>query len=71
MVTQADIDALNVAIASGTRQVTLGNQSVTYQTIDALIKARDDLRTQLAAANPNRVRRRKQTLLFQNGRGYD
>ena len=41
-----------------------------YQTVESLVKARDDMQRQLADANPNRVRRRKQTYLFQNGRGY-
>ena len=45
-VTQADIDALNKAISAGERQVSIGGQSVTYQTVASLIQARDDqLRT--------------------------
>ena len=43
-VTQQDIDALNAAIASGERVVVLNGQSVTYRSIDDLIKARNDLR---------------------------
>lgn len=71
-VTQADIDNLNTAIAAGERQVTIGGQSVTYQTIDSLIKARDDLRRELAdqqatAAGRPRVRVRK---LIYGGRGF-
>ncbi|QRQ86259.1 phage head-tail joining protein [Cupriavidus oxalaticus] len=67
-VTQADIDALNEAIASGERQVTLGGQSITYRSVDDLIKARADLEAQLAKqlgkTRPRRV------YLYQNGRGY-
>jgi hypothetical protein len=67
-VTQADIDALNAAIASGERQVAIGGQSITYQTVDSLIKARDDMRNQLAAAQGKTPPRRK--LLYYAGRGY-
>jgi hypothetical protein len=43
-VTQADIDNLNAAIASGVRSVTLGGQTVIYSTrLSRLIKARNDL----------------------------
>ncbi len=71
-VTQADIDNLNAAIASGTRQVTIGGQTVLYQTTESLIKARDDLskemqrQTDLAAGK----KRSKQTLAYHAGRGY-
>lgn len=70
-VTQADIDNLNAAIASGTRSVTLRGQTITYGTIEALIKARNDLLGQMANQDPNRVPRRKQTYAYQSGRGYD
>lgn len=68
-VTQADIDNLNAAIASGVRSVTLGGQTVIYSTSESLIKARDDLKTQLAAQNP--VQRPRQSYAFYAGRGYD
>ena len=72
-VSQADIDALNAAIASGTRQVTIGGQTILYQTTESLIKARDDLAKQLrdqvdSAAGKKRSR---QTLAYYAGRGYD
>lgn len=71
-VTQADIDALNAAIASGERQVTLGAQSVTYRSIADLITARDDLRQELAnlqlSAAGTPVRRRG--TFYYAGRGY-
>lgn len=67
-VTQADIDALNAAIASGERQVAIGGQSITYQTVDSLIKARDDMVLQLARAQAKTPPRRK--LLYYAGRGY-
>lgn len=72
-VTQADIDALNTAIASGERQVTLGSQSVSYRSIDDLIKARDDLRQELANATLSAagVSVRRRGTFYYGGRGYE
>lgn len=71
-VTQAQIDALNQAIADGVRSVTIGSETVTYNTTASLIQARDDLlaqlRAQQAAASGQRENRR--TLLQYAGRGY-
>jgi hypothetical protein len=71
-VTQSDIDKLNAAIASGTRSVTIGGQTVIYNTTESLIKARNDMQTQLNAQNAATTgkRRPKQSLLYQSGRGY-
>lgn len=69
-VTQSDIDALTSAIASGERQVTIGSQSVTYRSIDDLIKARDTLMRDLATQTGTSARPR-QTRLYYAGRGYD
>ena len=71
-VTQSDIDALNTAIASGERVVVLNGQSVTYRSIDDLIKARNDLRTELSDAamvTLGKVRVRR-TYAYYAGRGY-
>ncbi len=38
--TQTDLDALNKAIASGELTVSYGDRTVTYRTIEELIKAR-------------------------------
>lgn len=72
-VSQLDIDALNKAIASGERQVTLGSQSVTYRSISDLIAARNDLLTQKAKddAAEAGTTLRKQTYAYYGGRGYD
>ena len=67
-VTQQDIDRLNAAIAKGVRSVTIGGQTVIYNTTESLIKARDDMQRQLNAQAGQR--RNKQTLLYQSGRGY-
>jgi len=68
-VTQADIDNLNAAIASGARSVTLGGQTLIYNTSDSLIKARDDLVKQRSAQNA--TARPRQSYAFYAGRGYD
>lgn len=68
-VTQADIDNLNEAIASGTRQVTIGGQSVTYQTTASLIAARDDMVKQLAALTAT-TRRSRSLQAVHGGRGF-
>lgn len=74
---QIEIDALtegvktlNAAIASGTRSVTLGGQTITYGTVDALIKARNDQLAQLKAGNAA-VARSRQTYAHLADRGYD
>lgn len=69
-VSQADIDALNAAIASGTRQVTIGGQSITYQTTASLIAARDDMVKQLRALEEATSRRSRQLGAYHSGRGF-
>ena len=73
-VTQTDIDNITAAIASGERQVTIGNQSVTYRSISELLTARDalirDFNAQEASADPSK----KQPKVFNivhAGRGFD
>lgn len=68
-ITQTDIDNLNAAIASGTRSVTIGGQTITYGTVDALIKARNDLQKQLLAGASPRTRSR-QTYAYLSTRDY-
>lgn len=68
-VTQQDIDALNAAIASGERMVVLNGQSVTYRSIDDLIKARNDLRNELADA-ASAGNRPKRFYAYHAGRGF-
>lgn len=71
-VTQADVDALNQAIADGVRQVTINGQSTTYNTTDSLIRARDDMLAQLNAATLRAEGRspNKRVYLYHAGRGY-
>jgi hypothetical protein len=72
-VTQSDIDNLNAAIAKGVRSVTIGGQTVIYGTPESLIKARNDMQTQLNAqtAATTKVRKPKQSYMYQSGRGYN
>jgi hypothetical protein len=66
-VTQADIDALNTAIAAGERVVRSGDKLVEYRSVPDLIRARDDLVNQMAASAGSRPR---QTRLYHAGRGF-
>ena len=68
-VTQSDIDNLNAAISAGTRSVTLGGQTVTYGTVDALIRARNDQQRQLNATTAVSTRSR-QTYAYHAGREF-
>jgi hypothetical protein len=71
-ITQAHIDALNEAIASGVRSVTIGGDTTIYNTTDSLIRARDDMVAQLAAQDAAAAERRpiRRVLAFFAGRGY-
>lgn len=64
---QAQVAQLNVAIASGARSVTIGGQTIVYNTSDSLIKARDDLQGQINGALGARAR---QSVAVYAGRGY-
>lgn len=70
MVTQADIDSLTAAIVAGVRSVTIGGQSIVYNTSASLIEARDRLQAQFNAQNQT-VAPAKQFYGYQAGRGYD
>lgn len=72
-VSQSDIDALNEAIASGERQVSLNGQQVTYRSIDQLILAKQHLERELVreSATTASTRVRKQIYWSYGGRGYD
>lgn len=49
---QAQLDALEAAIATGTLEVRTGDKSVRYQSTADMIRARDLMRDQLTAASP-------------------
>jgi hypothetical protein len=67
---QAQIAELNEAIGAPERQVTNGSRNVTYRSIDDLIKARNDLAAQLAAATATQPRPKRFYGVFA-GRGFD
>ena len=48
--TQADLDAIKAAIASGEQSVEVGGRKVVYRSVDELRKARDDIAAELAGA---------------------
>jgi hypothetical protein len=69
--TQDDLDRLNAAITAGERQVTIGGTSITYQTVDSMMKARDDLQTQLLnVPSPGAKLRPRRSRACYGGRGY-
>ena len=70
--TQADIDAIKAAIASGEQSVEVGGRKVVYRSVDDLRKARDDIAAELAgAATPtsSSVRRGTYAVRFTTARG--
>lgn len=69
---QTRVDTLNDALATGVRSVTLGGQTIIYNTTESLIKARDDALKQLNGekdADAGRVRPRYVQVVH-GGRGY-
>lgn len=70
---QEQLVELNLAITAGVRQVTIGGETTVFNTIDSLIKARNDLKERIAAetaAAAGQPVRRVRRLYFA-GRGYD
>lgn len=70
--TQADLDAIKAAIASGEQSVEVGGRKVVYRSVDELRKARDDIAAELAgAATPtsSSVRRGTYAVRFTTARG--
>lgn len=49
--TTSDLDRLDRAIASGTLTVEIGGRRITYNDIDALLKARAHVAAQIAATS--------------------
>ncbi len=68
--TQADLDAIKAAIASGEQSVEVAGRKVVYRTIDDLRKARDDITAELASAATASVRRGNYTVRFATSRGF-
>jgi hypothetical protein len=57
--TQADLDALDNAIKTGTRQVRFADREVTYASMQELILARNFAAEQVAAANSQLLTRQR------------
>lgn len=67
----AEIQSLNDAIASGERQVTIGGTTVTYNTTESLMKARNDIRSEMNREYPPETTRSRQFRAYHAGRGFD
>jgi len=70
--TQADLDAIKAAIASGEQSVEVGGRKVVYRSVEELRKARDDIATELASASAistSGVRRGSFAVRFTTARG--
>jgi len=67
--TRADVDKLDRAIASGTLSVRYGDRTITYQSTDAMIKARKLMLSEVEPAE-GKTPRRRTFRLYQSGRGY-
>lgn len=66
------VETLNKAIATGARSVTLGSQTVIYNTTESLIKARNDQQAQLTAAEGalQPVKASRQNYVVYGGRDF-
>jgi hypothetical protein len=67
-ITQADIDKLNRAILSGHRSVQYRDRTVSYQSTQDMIEARDRFQKELDASQGKR--RRRTFRAYQSGSGY-
>ena len=69
--TQADLDAVKAAIASGEQSVEMAGRKVVYRSIDDLRKARDDIAAELSAATTSTSPRRGNfSVRFETARGF-
>lgn len=50
--TNADLATLEAAIARGTRRVSYQNQTVEYHSLEEMLKLRDKMQREIAAAQP-------------------
>ena len=66
-VSQADVDALYAALASGEKQVVLDGQSITYRTISEIEAAIDRLETKLKTDAGVRPRPKQYGLYITHG----
>jgi hypothetical protein len=54
--TQVNLDALNVAIATGAREVWHGDRRVAYRSLDEMIRIRDLIKENLGLKEENTTR---------------
>lgn len=66
--TQSDLTAINEVIASGELTVRYADRTITYQNMDALLKARQLIIDDIASTAG--TGRKRITRLYQSGNGY-
>lgn len=66
-ITQKDIDRIDRAIAKGERVVRFSDRSVEYRSVDELIKAKNEMLTEL---NKSGKRRSRVVRLYHAGKGF-
>lgn len=69
---QKSVEQLNQQIDDGVRQVTIGDQTTTFNTTDSLIRARNDAQARANAQQARAAGKRpsRRTKLTYGGRGY-
>ena len=65
--TQADLDAIEEAIASGEKTVQFQDRSVTYRNLDELFRARDAIKASLGSAGGDLPQPRQVRLQTRSG----
>jgi hypothetical protein len=70
--TQADLDAIKAAIASGEQSVEVAGRKVVYRSVDDLRKARDDIAAELLSSSgaSGGMRRGSFSVRFSTSRGH-
>jgi hypothetical protein len=66
--TTDDLAAINAVIASGELTVRYADRTITYQSTEALLKARDVIISEISATSG--TARKRITRLYQGGNGY-
>lgn len=68
--TQADLDKLNQAIASGARQVSIGDQTVIFRSQREMTTLREEMRAALSGASAASAARRRRHIRVSTRSGW-
>jgi hypothetical protein len=63
--TQADLDALNKAIATGVTEVEYRDRKVRYRSLEEMLRLRDLMKAEISPASGDRVQRAKFSRIYQ------